>query len=381
MSDAAAKPSGRLAIATTCFTAQSPDGRSSTIYGERFTVGTPNASTAAIVLVHGVGSNTRTWDAVPSWSVARRLAAAGYVVIAYDRLGYDRSPYTGPGGGNALTVDAQQRVLHDLIGQVHAGTYRVGPAPGTCSKRATLHTTGYASRRVAIIGHSAGGFIVSSYPGRYHDVVAMVQANAPSGLFSKSPAGNAALVSATAPPARGSMADEYGPIGDGWDDGKPPPVPGLGYALGFPVRRGCEDFNFWRPGAVKDVATYTCDPANSLATPSGETASFVDQALNRNPAYIARTGDIPVLLAGADHDAIMPANANALELSAWQETCRCHVSQFILEDTGHSFMGHKSLTRWIGNVVGFLRKNDIPGGSDHEPAANMKAPGASLEAS
>jgi hypothetical protein len=66
-----------------------------------------------------------------------------------------------------------------------------------------------------------------------------------------------------------------------------------------------------------------------------------------------------VLLAAADHDAIMPANANALELSAWQEHCACHASQLILKNTGHFFMGHTSMTAWIGNVMSFLRKNDI----------------------
>jgi hypothetical protein len=28
---------------------------------------------------------------------------------------------------------------------------------------------------------------------------------------------------------------------------------------------------------------------------------------------------------------------------------------------GHFFMGHTSMTAWIGNVVSFLRKNDIEG--------------------
>jgi dienelactone hydrolase len=62
-----------------------------------------------------------------------------------------------------------------------------------------------------------------------------------------------------------------------------------------------------------------------------------------NTGLIRKTGKIPVLLAGADHDTIMPGDANALELSAWQENCRCDVSQFVLTDTGHAFMAHRSL--------------------------------------
>ena len=72
-----------------------------------------------------------------------------------------------------------------------------------------------------------------------------------------------------------------------------------------------------------------------------------------------RTGDIPVLLAAADHDGIMPGDANALELSAWQEQCGCDVSQFVLTDTGHAFMGHWSLRRWTSEVVGWLRDHGV----------------------
>jgi len=111
---------------------------------------------------------------------------------------------------------------------------------------------------------------------------------------------------------------------------------------------------------VKDAATVVCNPADATATPSGETASFVDQAVE-NTGLIERTGKIPVLLAGADHDAVMPANANALELSGWQENCRCDVSQFTLESTGHAFMAHRSLTTWTANVVRWLRGHDIKG--------------------
>lgn len=75
----------------------------------------------------------------------------------------------------------------------------------------------------------------------------------------------------------------------------------------------------------------------AFATPRGETASFVDQAL-ASTTLIGQPGTIPVLLAGADHDAVMRGDANALELSAWQENCGCDASQFVLENTRHAFM-------------------------------------------
>ena len=61
----------------------------------------------------------------------------------------------------------------------------------------------------------------------------------------------------------------------------------------------------------------------------------------------------------ADHDAIMPADANALERSGWQENCRCDASQFVLKDTGHAFMGHQSLSSWTTHVIRWLRRHDV----------------------
>jgi pimeloyl-ACP methyl ester carboxylesterase len=247
-----------------------------------------------------------------------------------------------------------------MIGQLHHGTYKVGPAAGTCAGTAKTSKSKFPSKRVAIIGHSAGGFIVSSYPGKYHDVVAMVQANSPSGLFSKDPPGNAALESGNYPPPQGSMADQFGPIGDTSSDGAAPPPP-EGYKNSFSTRRECEDFNFWRPGAVKAIATRACNPARFETTPSGEGDSFVAQA-GENDKLIPKTGRIPILLAGADHDAVMPGKANALELSAWQEHCpKCDVSQFILKTTGHAFMFHKSMSTWTTKVVSWLRRRGIKG--------------------
>jgi hypothetical protein len=84
------------------------------------------------------------------------------------------------------------------------------------------------------------------------------------------------------------------------------------------------------------------------AGPSGR----VDQAV-ANATLIPQTR-IPVLLAGTDNDGVMPGEANTLELAAWQELCDCDVSQFVLTDTGHAFMAHRSLTEWTDNVVAWL---------------------------
>jgi hypothetical protein len=44
-------------------------------------------------VLDGIASSTGNWDFSPTWSVARALATAGYVVFSYDRLGYAKSSY------------------------------------------------------------------------------------------------------------------------------------------------------------------------------------------------------------------------------------------------------------------------------------------------
>jgi pimeloyl-ACP methyl ester carboxylesterase len=217
--------------------------------------------------------------------------------------------------------------------------------------------TTYANHRVAIIGHSGGGFIASTYPAQYHDVVAMVHANAPSGAQSANPPGNAAILSATAPTPHGAMDDKYGPMGDSSHDGSPPPAP-EGYSYPFPDRASCEEFSFWRPGGIKKIATTLCNPATFEPIPRGEPNSYYHQATENN-VVIKQTGNIPVLLADADHDHIMPGNANELELSAWQENCGCDVSQFILKNTGHGVHGAQVAREWTTRVVAWLRAKTV----------------------
>ena len=80
-----------MSVASVCLPVTNPAGGQSLLYGQRFTDGPTNSSTPAIVLVHGIASSTENWDFSPTWSVARALASAGYVVFSYDRLGYAKS--------------------------------------------------------------------------------------------------------------------------------------------------------------------------------------------------------------------------------------------------------------------------------------------------
>ena len=67
----------------------------------RALLGGDRAAGLAIVLVHGVSPAHEYWDLRPDYSVATNLAAAGYTVFSYDRLGWGRSPYRRPRAATA----------------------------------------------------------------------------------------------------------------------------------------------------------------------------------------------------------------------------------------------------------------------------------------
>src|SRR6185312_14719661 len=175
MAYAASSDKSGLSVQTVCFTVHNTgDPLPSTLYGLRYTYGHPTDSTPVIVLVHGIASSTENWDFMPTWSVARSLALSGFVVISYDRLGFAKSHYDRPKGGNLLLITNQRDMLHQLVGEVKSGNYTVARGDDCTGPQVPSHL---ANPTVVIAGHSAGGAIVQGYPGEYHDVAAMVQAN------------------------------------------------------------------------------------------------------------------------------------------------------------------------------------------------------------
>jgi hypothetical protein len=123
----------QMKVVQVCLPVTNPAAGQSLLYGQRFTDGPVGPSTPAIVLVHGIASSTQAWDVSPTWSVARALASAGYVVFSYDRLGYGQSSYYDhPGGGFTLTTAAHRSMLHDVVNDVKTSGYRI-TANGDCS--------------------------------------------------------------------------------------------------------------------------------------------------------------------------------------------------------------------------------------------------------
>jgi pimeloyl-ACP methyl ester carboxylesterase len=327
----------RMTVETACFTVTNPTGGTSTLYGRRYTDGPVSALTPAIVLVHGIASSTANWDFSPTWSVARALASKGYVVFSYDRLGYARSPYfEQPGGGFTLTTSAHRDMLHDVVGEVKSGGYTTGPAGSDCSA-ATAPST-LQNRLVVIIGHSAGGWIVAGYPGKYHDVAAMIQTD-----------------------ISGSLSPPNSPFGSSAGGGFDPNPDHPDYFDFFHVREDCEAFNIYPPGAVQYVVDIACTPP-FLPSPFGEIADLGEKYAE-NDLWISLIGpSIPVLLTSGDHDSTAPPDVAKNDYEYYRAHCGCDVTQWFNPDSGHLFMAHQSLTQWVSVVVNWLSSRGVPPG-------------------
>ena len=323
-------------VVPVCLPVTNPEGVRSVLYGQRFTDGPTSALTPAIVLVHGIASSTENWDFSPTWSVARALASAGYVVFSYDRLGYAKSSYFDqPGGGLTLTTSAHRSMLHDVVGDVKTGGYGIA-STGDCSGATTPGDT--INRTVVIIGHSAGGWIVAGYPGEYHDVAAMIQTD-----ISGSAGGSATS------PLGGSSGGGFTP-----DPNHPD------YFQFFQTTQDCLDFNTYPPGVVQYVVNIACAPP-FLDSPFGEIAD-IGAMYAQNDAYIAMIGpSIPVLLTSGEEDTTDPPSSANADYSYYKAHCGCDVTQLLLPDTAHLFMVHRSLPSWIDDVVNWLASRGVPG--------------------
>src|SRR5689334_20468812 len=93
-----------------CFTAHNA-GASVALTGTRFSLSawpSLKPTDRVILLIHGAVETREIFDGGKAGvgvdgSFARELAKAGYIVVTVDRAGYGESPYSGPGGGLALS--------------------------------------------------------------------------------------------------------------------------------------------------------------------------------------------------------------------------------------------------------------------------------------
>lgn len=315
-----------------CFTVHNQgDPTPSSVNGVRFYVGNPTPETKVIVLVHGHSITHAFWDVAPDFSVARNLARAGYLVLAYDRLGYGKSPYQRPrGSGFTLTVSSQRAMLHEIVTQVKSGAYTFTAGDGTCDRG---RVAGLTSPTVILIGHSGGGAIVSGYPGIYHDVAAV----APVGWTNQGMSSQGAAYIAT------TLAPQW--------------AAGNDYVSLFPSEEACRRALLYLPEVVPSLLPTFCP--SLVDAPAGEALS-IGRAYAENLAAISRVGpDIPVLLAFADRDFFFSANDYANEVGYWKAHCGCDVESWTQQATGHALIAHRSMPTFTSKVVAWLRSKGL----------------------
>lgn len=90
------------------------------------------------------------------YNVVDDLAKRGHVSVTIDRLGYGESDKPN---GNGICYGHEADVLSQIIGQLRQGSYQAQTKP--------------AFSRVALLGHSASGFIVEQEAGVFRDVDAL----------------------------------------------------------------------------------------------------------------------------------------------------------------------------------------------------------------
>lgn len=316
-----------------CFTVHNEgDPVAASVSGTRYYVGDPGPQTKVMVLVHGHSVTSAVWDLRQDFSVARNFARAGYLVVAYDRLGYAKSPYQRPrGAGYTLTWSSSRAMLHEIVTQVKSGSYTFA-SDGTCAPGKGA-AAGLASPTVIIIGHSAGGAIVSGYPGMYHDVAAAV----PTGW------NNQGFTPETTLYVVQTLAPEY--------------AKGNDYATLFPTEEGCKKALLHLPNVVPSILPTFCD--GFVAAPAGE-VSAAPRAYAENLAAIRQVGpNIPVLLAFEDPDWFFPADKNAQETDYWMSHCGCDIESWTQTETGHALFAHTTMPTYTSKVVTWLESKGL----------------------
>jgi pimeloyl-ACP methyl ester carboxylesterase len=302
-----------------------------------------------ILLLHGAVETREVFDGGKAGkevdgSIARELAKAGYVVVTVDRAGYGDSPYVrGPGAGLGLNINNYVGMTHEIVTQIHDGTYTVKTGESCGSGPAV----GVASESVVLGGHSIGGGEVMLYAARHHDIDGMISfgwtntgaASIPTGFF----------VNWIIPQIFGLGRDYVTFFRPGTSGVSDDCVLGL----------------FSQPLAATDVdpavVNLECANANLGTSPAGEMLG-TNLLRSSNLAEVGGVGPTPALLTFADLDT-MVASANnpagdpdhaALEVAHWQANCNCDVSSYIQPGAGHAMFFPNTMPELADAVLDWL---------------------------
>ncbi len=342
---------------TVCFSVHNPGNPAPiAVTGTRFSKRSFNAQKPedrVLLLLHGAVETREIFDGGKSGagvdsSLARLLAHEGYIVVTVDRVGYGDSPYSGPGGGMALNYNGYVEMTHEIISQIHAGSYTVKDG-ASCG---TGPTVDVGSESVVLGGHSIGGAEVMQYATRYHDIDGMISfgwtntgaASIPTGFFTNW----------IIPQIFGLHRDYVTFFRPGTSGVSDDCVLGL----------------FSQPLAATDVApsvvNLECANGNLGTSPAGEMLG-TNAIRAANLAGLGAVGATPAFLTFADLDT-MVASANnpagdpdhaALEVAQWEANCNCDVSSYIQPGSGHAMFFPNTMPELADAVLDWLESRGL----------------------
>lgn len=270
---------------------------------------------AATLYLHGLGFGVFFWDlsAVPGYDFAAAMAAAGHVSVIIDRLGYGAS---GHPVGTQSCIGGQADVAHQIVEQLHAGTYSTAQGEPT------------SFARIALVGHSAGGAIAQVESYSFRDVDAL-------GVLSWADQGSSTLATTDFVQA-GSVCMNGGETSDG----------APGYA---PFGQTAADFD---AAMFFDAAPAVVAATNQLRNldPCGDDNSIV-AAIGEDHVMVP-TITVPVLLVLGANDALFPPPAGTEQQAQFVDSR--DVSLIQLPDTGHALTLERSAPTFTADISRWL---------------------------
>jgi pimeloyl-ACP methyl ester carboxylesterase len=275
------------------FTVKNPaeNGTARQIVGYRYDTFC-NASTA-VLLMHGLSYTKEAWD-VPGYSVAQKLAEAGYAVVAIDRLGYGESKLQN---GYNVTFQAYSDMAHQIVDQLR----------------------GQGFSHVVLGGHSAGAGETEYEAGVFGGVDAIMALG-----WHHRPSNELGQDFFTGDNPR-SLQDSYE------------------YFLDTPAHRA---EMFYTATADPDVVE--ADTKAAVLTPSGEILSIGMQPSR----FVVGNIKVPVFLQFSDGDRLFEQQYD--QQHAEEFRAAKSVSVDVVKDAGHTFMltkngliGDDKMVEWL----------------------------------
>jgi pimeloyl-ACP methyl ester carboxylesterase len=265
--------------------------------GDRRIVGyryDPACSASTVVLLqHGLSYTKEVWD-VPGHSVAQPLAAAGYSVVAIDRLGYGESKL---GDGYQVSFEAYAAMTRQIVDQLRAEGFR----------------------HVVLGGHSAGGGVTEYEAGMFGGVDAIMAF-----AWHHRPSDQLGQDFFTGDTPRALQADYE-------------------YFLGTPEHRAEMFFTM-----EADPAVVAADRAAAVLTPSGEILTIGKQPSR----YAVGRVDVPVFLQFGEGDLLFEPQYASVHAAEFVSSPSVMVD---MVPGGHTYMLERGGRQARQNIIDWLR--------------------------